>query len=110
MTDDKKKVLEARCQRQIIENLRKVGKEIGPRTRMIQIIAEHGVVEGLRSLKNEETSGWNDLYLAGLLGYSAEATVVQSSDFRQLFETDELLKMEVDLRASGYKPVVADNS
>ncbi len=39
--------LEAQCQRRVMENLHKIGRKIGPRTRMVQIITERGVVEGL---------------------------------------------------------------
>lgn len=106
MTEEERKKIEARCQRRVMENLIKVGKKIGPRTRMVQIISQHGVVEGLRSMTKDETSGWNDLYLNGLLGYSVEATVVESLEFRLLFESAEILKMERELRDSGYEPKV----
>ena len=79
------KTLEAKCMRQVLDNLGKVGSQIGQRTRMKQLIAEHGIVATIRSLTDKETSGWNDLYLAGLLGLSAEATVVESAEFRRLF-------------------------
>ncbi|HET6276015.1 MAG TPA: hypothetical protein VFE16_08825 [Candidatus Cybelea sp.] len=108
MTSDERRDLEAKCQRRVMENLTTIGKQIGPRTRMMQIISSLGVVDGLRSMRNEETSGWNDLYLAGLLGYSVEATIVESLAFRQLFEPEEIRKMESELRDSGYKPRVAE--
>lgn len=104
MTDEERRLIEVRCQRAVMENLISVGKQIGPRVRMMQIIADRGVVQGLREMTHEETSGWNDLYLAGLLGYSVEATVVESNDFRRLFEVDEIAKMEADLLAAGYTP------
>lgn len=104
MTDDERIKLESRCQRKVMERLIEVGKQIGPRTRMMQVIAERGVVAGLRTMTHEETSGWNDLYLAGLLAYSVEATVVESVEFRQLFHHDEISKMEAELQESGYEP------
>lgn len=104
MTEDEQRVVEARCQRAVMENLIAVGKQIGPRTRMMQIIANRGVVQGLREMTHEETSGWNDLYFAGLLGYSVEATVVESIEFRKLFKPNEIQKMEADLLAAGYTP------
>jgi hypothetical protein len=104
LTPDERKALEAKCQRKVMERLIAVGKQIGPRTRMMQVIAERGVVDGLRTMTHEETSGWNDLYLSGLLGYSVEATIVESLEFRRLFDAEEVTKMEADLRASGYDP------
>lgn len=71
---------------------------------MMQIIVERGVVEGLRTMTHEETSGWNDLYHAGLLGLSVEATIVESAEFRELFTANEIAKMESDLRECGYPP------
>lgn len=37
MTDDERRALEAKCSRRAIENLNIAAKQIGPRTRMIQI-------------------------------------------------------------------------
>ena len=96
--------LEAQCNRRVLENLEEIGKRIGPRTRMKQVIVERGVVRGLRSMKNEFTSGWNDLYLVGLLHLSVEATIVESEQFRTLFEPAEIARMEQELRDSGYEP------
>jgi hypothetical protein len=104
MTEEQRVELEAKCQRRVVENLHKIGLKIGPRTRMLQIILENGVVAGLRGMRNEDTSGWNDLYVSGLLGLSVEATIVESASFRKLFELQEIGKMEEELRASGYEP------
>lgn len=104
MNEERRKALEARCQRKVMERLIAVSKQIGPRTRMMQIVSERGVVAGLRSMKNDDTSGWNDLYLGGLLGYSVEATVVESLEFRTLFEPDEIARMEAELREADYEP------
>lgn len=97
-------LLEAQCQRRVIANLIKIGRQIGPRTRMVQLVAERGVVDAVLSLTKEETSGWNDLYLAGLLSLSLEATIVESIAFRRLFTQAELGTMELELRDSGYDP------
>lgn len=96
--------LEKKCRRKVMQNLLTIGRKIGPRTRMIQIILDRGVVEGLRCMQDQQTSGWNDLYAHDLLGLSVEATVVESSEFRSLFEPDEIAKMEADLRKCGYQP------
>lgn len=98
------KALETRCTRSVLENLAKVGRKIGQRTRMKQLIAEHGIVDTVRSLADKETSGWNDLYLAGLIGLSAEATIVEFTDFRSLFTEREITAMEAELRAVDYEP------
>ena len=97
-------LIEAKCQRAVLKNLDEIGRQIGPRVRMKQIIVERGVVSGLRNMRVDETSGWNDLFLAGLLGKSVEATILESVEFRQLFKPDELQQMDDELRASGYIP------
>ena len=105
MTEEARKAIESKCRRRVLENLNEVGKHIGPRTRMKQIITgPGGLVEGLRSMGDKETSGWNDLYLAGLLHLSVEATIVESYECRQLFEPAEIEKMTRELRESGYEP------
>ncbi len=53
-------------------------------------------------MQDQQTSGWNDLYANDLLGLSVEATVVESSEFRSLFEPDEIAK--ADLRKCGFEP------
>ena len=55
-------------------------------------------------MTKDETSGWNDLYLSGLLGCSVEATIVESLEFRQLFDSEEIERMQRELRESGYEP------
>jgi predicted transcriptional regulator len=104
MTDEERSRIMAKCQRKVMENLIAASKRIGTRSRMIQLVTDLGVVEAVRAMANKETSGWNDLYLAGLLEYSVEGTIVESVEFRRLFEEGELEMMESDLRNSGYAP------
>ena len=104
LSPDARAVLEARCRRAVVSNLVEIGKQIGPRHRMLQMVSEYGVVETLRRLPDEWTSGWTDLYNAHLLGLSAEATIVESTDFRRLFNREDILRMESDLRDAGYNP------
>jgi hypothetical protein len=71
---------------------------------MEQMISSVGIVEALRSLAKKETAGWTDLYMNGLMGYSAEATIVESIEFRALFTDDEIAAMEAELREMRYEP------
>ena len=71
---------------------------------MVQIIDRHGVVDGIRRMRHGETSGWTDLFLNDLLGFSVEATIVESLEFRTLFHLEEIAEMEDVLKRSGYQP------
>ena len=105
LTEQERQFLEKRCTRAVLDRLDHVSREIGRRTRMDQMIGSMGIVEALRSLaRKESTSGWTDLYMNGLMGYSAEATVVESLEFRRLFDDDEIGQMEAELRAMNYEP------
>jgi hypothetical protein len=105
LTTEERRALEARCLQAVMHKLDAAAKQIGPRSRMKQMILDYGVVEGVRQIMtHEDTSGWNDLYLANLLDHSVEATIVESCDFRKLFEPEEISKMEEYLLAAGYTP------
>jgi hypothetical protein len=104
LSPEERKMLETKCRRRVIENLHEAGRKIGPRTRMIDVIVNRGVVDGLRSMKNEETSGWNALYAGDCIHLSVEATIVESLEFRRLFTAGEIEQMERDLREVEYEP------
>ena len=103
-TSSERTCIERQLQKRAVENLLEAGKHIGPRSRMLQLIAEKGVVEALRGMKAESTTGYTDLYTSGLLGLSVEATIVESKEFRRLFRPDEIEQMERELREYAYDP------
>jgi len=105
LAPQERQLFEKRCTRAVLDRLGYAARQIGRRTRMEQMISAMGIVDALRSLGSKDTTtGWTDLYVNGLMGYSAEATVVESIDFRRLFTSDEITAMEAELREMGYEP------
>ena len=99
-----RKEIERKCYRDVLDNLKQAEKQIGRRSRLRQMIQEYGVVATWRQLAPRESTGWTELYEAGLLKYSMEATIVEKLAFRTLFTIDEITRMESELRVYDYAP------
>ena len=87
----------------MLRNLRRIANTIPPRTRFASMLSQYGAFETWRRICRGGTSGFTDLYEAGLLGLSLEALVVDNPKYHALFSGRDLLVMRHALETHGYK-------